>query len=191
MFQSKIPQAEQGFTFLEVLVAMLIVTVFLFASLQMMVMMAMVTTQARVRREANNWIDSDIKEVLHQAEELPGDISRCSASNYNSGYARALIAQLSFIGNPTTITTNYVSYDSFTNLLNPQQISMAQKRGGVVQKSIRLTRFYESYESSPKVLRIRYQVEELDVNGNPVQPLAEQYIDVIPNVALVCPEGNL
>ena len=196
MFKSKLPQPEEGFSLLEVLVAIFVLSLFILAGLQMMVLTTMVTAKAQLKREANNWIDSDIQDVkLKAADDFANDSisTRCQAVNYADGYAQALRDELATIESPvsnsyTSNSPTSTTYESFTlynpdnpdaegNFLNKQpynsteqQYDITKKRSSLINKKLRLIRHYRSSASiSPhKVLYISYEVYELDLNGNPV-----------------------
>lgn len=70
MFKPKLPQQEQGFTLIEVLVAILITTVFVATTMQAMVIAAVFKARAKQYSEATNWIQEDLESVRQQATVL-------------------------------------------------------------------------------------------------------------------------
>lgn len=70
MFKPKLPQQEQGFTLVEVLVAILITTVFVATTMQAMVIAAVFKARAKQYSEATNWIQEDLESVRQQASVL-------------------------------------------------------------------------------------------------------------------------
>lgn len=70
MFKQKSLQQEQGFTLVEVLVAILITTLFVAVSMQAMVFAAVFKARAQESAEATNWIQEDLENVKYQAANL-------------------------------------------------------------------------------------------------------------------------
>ena len=166
-FKLKTLLPDQGFTLLEVLVSILIATMFLMSSMQGLVLATMFRVKSQQIERANLWMQEDLEQVKFLASTKPtADNAKCSASTYDTGYAKALSDDLDTLA-PTTPDRK------------------------ILGKTFRLQRTYESYSGSPtfNVLRINYQVNELDDNGNivdPNDPIAEDYTEVIPNVAFQC-----
>lgn len=67
MFKSKLPQQNQGFTLVEVLVAILITTVFVAVAMQAIAIAAVFKARAKQYTEATNWIQEDLENVKSQA----------------------------------------------------------------------------------------------------------------------------
>lgn len=67
MFKPKFPQQEQGFTLIEVLVAILLVIFFVAAAMQGMLSAAIFKARAQQYAEATNWIQADLENVKYQA----------------------------------------------------------------------------------------------------------------------------
>lgn len=67
MFKSKLPQQEQGFTLVEVLVAILITTLFVGVAMQSMVIAAVFKARAQEFSEATTWIQQDVEDVKYNA----------------------------------------------------------------------------------------------------------------------------
>lgn len=86
MFKPKLPQQEQGFTLVEVLVAILITTLFVAVSMQAMVLAAVFKTRAQESAEATTWIQEDLENVKYQASRYKDD-TECDANNVDNGYA--------------------------------------------------------------------------------------------------------
>jgi prepilin-type N-terminal cleavage/methylation domain-containing protein len=63
----KITQQEQGFTLVEVLVAILIITVFIATAMQAITIAAVFRVRAKQYSEATNWIQEDLENVRQQA----------------------------------------------------------------------------------------------------------------------------
>lgn len=85
MLKLKLPQHEQGFTLTEVLVAILITTVFVATAMQAIVIAAVMKAKARQYAEATTWIQQDLESVKYRATEgpspnqLPYDSSKCDS----------------------------------------------------------------------------------------------------------------
>lgn len=80
---------EQGFTLIEVLVAILIATIFVTVSMQMMVIAAMFKARAQENVEATNWIQEDLENVRYQAANYK---STSLTANANSGNSSITVA---------------------------------------------------------------------------------------------------
>lgn len=70
MFKQKLPQQEQGFTLVEVLVSILIATVFVATAMQAMVVATLFKAKARQYAEATTWIQEDLESVKNRAAQL-------------------------------------------------------------------------------------------------------------------------
>ena len=68
MLKRKFSQKEQGFTLLEVVVSILIMTIFISVSLQLMAIAALLKAKARVSTEAISWIQQDMELIKYQAQ---------------------------------------------------------------------------------------------------------------------------
>lgn len=66
----KLLQRNQGFTLVEVLVAILIATIFISVTMQMMVIAAVFKTKAQEYTEATTWIQEDLDNVKYKAAKL-------------------------------------------------------------------------------------------------------------------------
>jgi prepilin-type N-terminal cleavage/methylation domain-containing protein len=70
MFKPKLSKPEQGFTMVEVLVAILIATIFIIVTMQMMVIAAVFKVRAQEYAEATTWIQKDLENVKYNAAIL-------------------------------------------------------------------------------------------------------------------------
>lgn len=70
-FKSKLLQQKQGFTLVEVLVAILLVTTFTLVALQAVVIAAVFKTRAKQFAEATTWIQQDLDNVKNKAAQVP------------------------------------------------------------------------------------------------------------------------
>lgn len=80
MFKPKLPQQQQGFTLVEVLVAILIASLFVTVAMEAMVLAAVFKARARQYTEATNWIQEDLENVKSQAA-LPSTILTSANGN--------------------------------------------------------------------------------------------------------------
>jgi len=83
MFKPKLPQQEQGFTLIEVLVAILITTLFVATVMQAIAIAAVFKARARQSAEATIWIQQDLESVKQQADVL-GVTTLTAAATTNS-----------------------------------------------------------------------------------------------------------
>jgi len=67
MLRRKSRQQEQGFTLVEVIVAILIATVFVSITMQAMVMAVILKARAKEYSEAINWVQQDLEQAKHRA----------------------------------------------------------------------------------------------------------------------------
>lgn len=70
-FKPKLLQQEQGFTLVEVLVAILLVTTFTLVAMQAVVFAAIFKARANQFAEATTWIQEDLDNVKNQASQVP------------------------------------------------------------------------------------------------------------------------
>lgn len=79
MFKRKLPQQEQGFTLVEVLVSILIATLFTAVAMQGMVIATVFKAVAKQHAEATTWIQEDLENVRYTASQLQYTPLRTSA----------------------------------------------------------------------------------------------------------------
>lgn len=70
MFKPKLRQQDQGFTLVEVLAAIVIVTVFVATALQAMVVASLFKARARQYAEATTWIQEELETVKQRAAQV-------------------------------------------------------------------------------------------------------------------------
>ena len=82
----KLPKQEQGFTMVEVLIAILIATIFVAVTMQMMALAAMFKVRAQEYAEATTWIQEDLESVKYEAANLQytSSLSADAAANNSS-----------------------------------------------------------------------------------------------------------
>lgn len=70
MFKTKLLKPEQGFSMVEVLVAILIATIFVTATMQVMALATVFRVRAQEYAEATTWIQEDLENVKEQASQV-------------------------------------------------------------------------------------------------------------------------
>jgi len=91
-----------GFTLIEVLVGIILTTVFVLIATQAIAISAVYRVQASRKAEALLAIQDDLENVKFAALQLPSLQANCS-----SGYANALISALPAVTNPTLVNKPY------------------------------------------------------------------------------------
>jgi Tfp pilus assembly protein PilV len=153
---------DTGFTTLEILISLVIALLFVAVSMQSLVYAMAMKVQAQEKQRANELIQEDT----------------CNPTNYAGGYAKALWT--------ASIPAN-------------TQTKTIIKTGG---RQLALRRFEMSSTANNstaphRTLKVGYQIWNwdgtnfLDKNGGTLgagdEPIAETYVEVIPDVALECP----
>ncbi len=138
MFNFKLPQPEQGFTLVEVLVAILITTIFVSIAMQSMVIAAVFKARARQFSEATTWIQEDLENVRFQAGKLK---YTQLTNNPTSGATSLSVSSVTGFGVGDTLragtdTTNYIisaiDPTALTITINSPGLSTAQVNGATV-----------------------------------------------------------
>jgi len=83
-------KGNQGFTLLEILVSILIGTIFVTASLQLIIFSAVFRVKAQESSEAKNLIAQDIENIRNAASSDNGT-EGCNATSESDGFAHALL----------------------------------------------------------------------------------------------------
>lgn len=174
-FQSQRSSKNQGFITLEILISILIASGFLAVAMQSLVYAMAIKVQAQEKQRATQLISEDLETAneLANRSNLSGD---CDATAYNNGYGRGLWTPLDN-GTPTK------------SLLSD---------GGGKQLALDRIEVIAGSAAPHRTLRIKYQVWDwdgtnfLDRSGNTRdvatdEPIAETYVEIIPDVALACP----
>ena len=181
---------DAGFTTLEILVSLIIALSFVAVSMQSLVYAMAMKVQAQEKQRANELIQEDIERInrLGSNTALAGT---CNATTYTGSYAEALWTSLQATASATTTTT------SLTKGVN----SSGSTTSGV-GKILGLRRFHISSTAGNSIaphrtLKVGYQVWNWDGTtfkdknngtiGAGDEPIAETYVEIIPDVALQCP----
>lgn len=173
MLKLKPPQHEQGFTLTEVLVAILITTVFVATAMQAVVIAAVMRVKAKEYSEASAWIQENLEDVRYQASQYQ-NTARCSPASPgpNNGYADGLRDKISNIDPETT-----------DNEVLPESNTISTTKTGSTGKTYTLQRVTTPSNVSPyNTLQISYTV--LPASGSSI---ADLYTEVIPDAAFKCP----
>ncbi len=171
---------DTGFTTLEILISLVIALLFVAVSMQSLVYAMAMKVQAQEKQRANELIQEDIERINRFGSTL-GTIpvaTTCNPTNYAGGYAKALWT--------ASIPAN-------------TQTKTIIKTGG---RQLALRRFEISSTANNstaphRTLKVGYQIWNwdgtnfLDKNGGTLgagdEPIAETYVEIIPDVALQCP----
>ena len=179
--------SESGFTMIEVLAAAFVGTAFAIALAQALVFATIFRVRAQRATEASLWIQEDIALIKSLASPndpasalatFPGS---CDAQSYASGHAQGL----STLINADATLTSAEQLQRRLGAGSLEETTPNQQQG----KAYGLIRSFETYASAPfNILRISYEVRELDNNGNPFgEPLLTQNVEIMPDVSLECP----
>ncbi|MEM8672719.1 MAG: hypothetical protein AAGF83_02430 [Cyanobacteria bacterium P01_G01_bin.67] len=176
---------ESGFITFEVIISILIALAFVAVSMQSLVFAMAMKVQAQEKQRANQLIQEDI-ERINQLGSNTGLVATCNANAYVNGYAQALWATL-----PVGVQTK--------NIIEKIESDGSVGTGG---KQLALRRFHVSSTANNstfphRTLKVGYQVWDwvggayVNSNGTALaagdQPIAETYVEIIPDVALQCP----
>jgi type II secretory pathway pseudopilin PulG len=193
---AKAHDADAGFTLIEVILAAIILMAFVAISAQSIVLSQFIRIKAQERARANQAIQEDVellRLISADNSSINPNAKTCAATTANTGYANSL--QTNF----TTFKTSYSStYGAIDNSFTSENVSFSSNN---FNYRIRLRRQIETSTNDSsinfKALRIRYRVEttKKSANSNAFNIecnysnncVLDDYIEVIPNVALRCP----
>jgi hypothetical protein len=172
---------EQGFITLEVIVGILVAFFFLMGAMQSLVYAMALKVQAQEKQRASQLITGDI-ELANDLANSNGLVGACNPADYDGGYGKGLWTAL------TNLPTG-----------NPQPTEFTLSNGGGTQLALERTHVSAGNSNAPhRTLKVRYQVwwgvsgtNYLNRKGDPKgasdKPIAETYVEIIPDVALACP----
>lgn len=155
---SQNPQSNQqsGFTIIEILVGIIMATIFVLITSQAIAISAVFRVRAQREAEAVNWIQEDLENIKFAS--LGNLTATCDATTTTAGYGQTLI---------NNVTANYPLTSSRT-LLN---------------KSYSMSRTLAVYNSAPfRLMTVSYSVSDPE-SGKVISTL---YTEVIPDAALNC-----
>jgi type II secretory pathway pseudopilin PulG len=216
-FKKVTPKKETGFTTLEILISLIIALLFVAVSMQSLVYAMAMKVQAQEKQRANELIQEDIERINQFGSTLAAGAAAIPAvpatgstpavaavpaarpfcnpvatttsparTAYENGYAQALWAAIPTATQTKTIIKKIKSDGSIDT-------------GG---KQLALRRFHVSSttgnSTTPhRTLKVGYQVWDWNGTnytnktggtlGTGDEPIAETYVEVIPDVALECP----
>ncbi|MFM2314725.1 MAG: hypothetical protein RLZZ04_4001 [Cyanobacteriota bacterium] len=190
-------QKEAGFSTLEILISLIIALLFVALTMQSLVYSMAMKVQAQEKQKANELIQEDIERINRLGSTLPTPpvAATCDPVGvpvvaYQNGYARLLWNALQTEAPSTATTTSQT-----------KKIIQKIKANGALDKTgkqIGLKRFEIANNTAPyRTLRVGYQVWYWNgttftnkTGGTPTagdEPIAETYVEIIPDVALQCP----
>jgi len=160
------PQPQKGFTFLEVLVGIMMMTIFVLMASEAIVMATLLRVKAQRVSEAMNEIQEDLEEIKFVAS-LP-TVGSCNPATIQNGYAWNILQAIDRLAtNPTAppvTDTNTVT---------------------LVKKDYTLKRILDVNSDKPyNILKVTYQVCENTANCN--NPISEFYTEVVADDSLTC-----
>jgi prepilin-type N-terminal cleavage/methylation domain-containing protein len=167
-FIPKFPTAEAGFSLIEVLVSLLIISLFIALSMQAFLIAIILKARAEQQDEAANWIQEDLEFVKHQAREYEKNAvpysSRCEATNTANGVAAGLLN------------------DSVGGIGGTPKTDGPRILGGIPFVLTRNTDYVNTADPF-KLLKITYQVTPQG-GGKTIATLSTE---IVPDAALKCP----
>lgn len=185
--------AKDGFTLVEVLVAVLLTTLFFATAMQAVAISALMKLRAREYSEAITWIQQDIEAVKAISSNLARDDNRCQPVNASSGYAALLQTQLPK-DSTKTITVNSQTYNA-TSTPGFRQVggsTLWLMRNEIIDDNPSIDGS-KKYDPSFTSLSVNYLVVP-DKGNAPAGPTDKSYrviaaleSEVIPNAAFQCP----
>ncbi len=198
---------DQGFVTIEVIVALLVGLAFFAMAMQSFVYAAAIKVQAQEKQRANQLIQEDM-ELISQLGSGITNTNLCNppitsasgvtpvVTDYDSGYAKALWDALQTAAAGTNTTTTVTR----TLIKKIEKNSSNEAVVATDGKELGLQRFHISDGNSDhphRTLKIGYQVWQWDgtnfknKDGGTItatdKPIAETYVEIIPDVALACP----
>ncbi|MBJ7898931.1 MAG: type II secretion system protein [Cyanobacteria bacterium RI_101] len=151
---------RQGFSMLEVLVALFAAFFFLMGTMNAMVVAAVMQVKAERQAQGLYLIQQDLEAIRARAADPSlGATTMCTASTFSAGYGGALKTVVDAISKPT-----------------PQGLL------SLPNKVYTLTRTTGGSDTNPSILTLSYTVS----HPNDSEPIATLYTEVLPNVALSC-----
>jgi prepilin-type N-terminal cleavage/methylation domain-containing protein len=118
MFKPKLPQ-DQGFTLIEVLIAIVITTLFITIAMQAMVIAAVFKARAKQFAEATNWIQQDLESVRQQVAIVGYTTLSAAPTTSGSSSSLSVSSTTSFAANNRvqigTISTKFYTISSVSS----------------------------------------------------------------------------
>ncbi|PSB02945.1 prepilin-type cleavage/methylation domain-containing protein [Merismopedia glauca CCAP 1448/3] len=164
----KLQTSEVGFSLVEVLVSLMIISLFIGLSMQAFLIAVILKARAEQQDEAANWIQEDLEFIKHQAREYEKNAypysAKCSATDVANGVAASLLNDSvgGIGGNPKTDGPRIL--------------------GGVPFVLTRNADYANSFDPF-NLLKITYQVTA-QTGGKTIATLSTE---IVPDAALKCP----
>ncbi len=173
----RIQTQTSGFTLSEVLLAILLTTIFVAVALQGMVVAMLLKSKALHMAEADRWVQADLEGIRSQLtiSQLPFAVNRgrCHPASVDLGFADLVRDNLA--GGNVTGTADY-----------PLAAIVATSRTGKTFQIARTLSIPITPENpDAKILGIQYTVTPTQ-GGNLAQPISHIYTEVMADAALQC-----
>lgn len=169
--------AEQGFTLSEVLIAILLATIFVAVALQGLVVAMLLKSKSFQVAEANRWVQADLEQIRSQItlSQLPisPNRSRCHPVNIDEGFADLIRDNLAK-GNVTGAANYHLP-----------PIVATSKMGKTFQIARTLSIPATPENTQAKILGIQYTISP-NQGGTLGQSILHVYTEVMPDAALQC-----
>ncbi len=168
---------EGGFTLSEVILAILIVTIFVTVALQGMVVAMLLKSKSLQLSEANRWVLMDVESIRSKitTNQLPFGTNQhlCHPQSADLGFADLLRDNLA--GGNVTGTADYDLAPLVTTSITSKTFQIARK----------LTIPATAENADAKILGIEYTVSPSH-GASLEQPILHLYTEVMPDAALQC-----
>ena len=173
----RLKHPEGGFSLSEVLVAILMTTIFVAVAMQGMVVAMLLKSKAFQMAEATRWVQTDVEGIRSNItlSQVPLGVNRlrCHPLGIDGGFADLIRDHLAG-GNVTGVSDYHIT-----------PFSVTSKMGKTFQIARTLTIPQTSDNSEGKILGIQYSVSP--INGVTLEPAIFQfYTEVMPDAALQC-----
>jgi Tfp pilus assembly protein PilV len=204
-FQRKPLGLEYGFTMMEVLLAILTLTLFLTGTLQLVAINTLYKIKNKQEAQAAFWIQEDLEEIRELAsktsetDEYIWETAKCNPSKQEESFAHALQKEIERRDASSDANERLPGSDTRQLLVSQVTEDEDTKKYKSNQnlKEYSLSRSFSiSSDSSQKlnVLGIAYEVVDIDAQKNSNKDInqrnpviAQQYAEVIPNKSFKCP----
>jgi type II secretory pathway pseudopilin PulG len=189
---------DTGFTTLEILISLIIALLFVAVSMQSLVYAMAMKVQAQEKQRANELIQEDIERINRLGSTLGTApvATTCNPVAYANGYANALWNAVQTEA-PVTATTTSLTKTIIKKVKSDGSLDESGKQLGLKRLPVDGTTAAANSTAPHRTLKVGYQVwtwdgtNFKDKNGGTLgagdEPIAETYVEVIPDVALQCP----
>lgn len=166
-----------GFTLSEVLLAILITTIFVAVAMQGMVVAMLLKSKALHMAEADRWVQADLEQIRSQltVSQLPFAVNRLRCHPNSSDLGFADLVRDTLAGGNVTGTTDHTLVT----------LVATSRTGKTFQIARTLNIPIAPENPDAKILGIQYTVTPT-VGGNLAQPISHIYTEVMADAALGC-----